>query len=93
MPDPTSYFDFIKDLGGWGALVIFVGALLYMLWRGGNAFLGIANRFSTDVVGKLEEIRKEMSVHNERLADLDERVHTVYNRVDQLAADVAAQVK
>lgn len=79
--DVTPFMAFIKDVGGWGALVIFFGAVLVLAWKGGKAFMDLAREFSTNVVSKLEAIRLEMSNHNARLEELDERMEVVDNRI------------
>lgn len=72
---------FIKDVGGWGALVVFFGAILVLAWKGGKAFMDLAREFSTNVVSKLEAIRLEMANHNQRLEELDQRMEAVDNRI------------
>lgn len=75
--DPSPFLKFVSDLGGWGALVLFFAAALYLAYRGGSAFMELARSFASDVVKALESIRMEMSAHNQRLEDLDERAHSV----------------
>jgi septal ring factor EnvC (AmiA/AmiB activator) len=75
--DPSLYLKFISELGGWGALVLFCAAGLYLAWKGGMSFMALAREFSTNVVEKLEAIRGEMAAHNQRLEELDQRMETV----------------
>jgi hypothetical protein len=79
--DVSPFLKFITELGGWGALVVFFGACLTLAWKGGKAFMDLAREFSTNVVSKLEAIRLEMSNHNARLEELDERIEVVDNRI------------
>lgn len=82
---------FIKDVGGWGALVVFFGAVLVMAWMGGKAFMALAREFSSSVVENLEGIREEVAKHNERLKDLDDRLARVDDQVGSLTNEVRRQ--
>lgn len=89
--DPSVFLKFVTELGGWGALVLFVAGGMWLAWRGGSAFMTLARDFSNRVVENLEGIRQEVAKHNERLKDLDERLERVDNRLGVLADDVRRQ--
>lgn len=86
--DVTPFMSFVRDLGGWGALVLFVAGSMYLAWRGGSAFMALAREFSASVIENLEGIREEVGKHNERLMDLDERLERVDSRLGTLTEDV-----
>lgn len=89
--DPSVFLKFVTELGGWGALVLFVAGGMYLAWRGGSAFMTLAREFSSNVIKNLEGIREEVGKHNERLKDLDERLERVDNRLGTLTDDVRRQ--
>lgn len=89
--DVSPLLRFVSELGGWGALVLFVAGFMWLAWRGGSAFMGLARSFSDKVVQELSGIRLEVAKHNERLENLDDRLQQVDQRVGTLTDEVRRQ--
>lgn len=94
----------IKDYGGWGVLAL---AVLLVLWfggrailGGGRAFMGMAQKFSNDVVAELREIKNAIQGQERRVDGLTAAVDDVRTeqiqqgeRLDRLREMVATQNK
>lgn len=71
----------IEDYGGWGALAVVV---LLAMWfggsailNGGRAFMALAQKFSSDVVAELKEIKGAIQGQERRVDGLAATVHEV----------------